>query len=237
MLDMVIHEKVLAEFKKRGYDVFSGTPGDMKEWNDLFTTQMHAGIGIGLGGPVSQNHASFYRILNVLKETGGYKETIQAAKRVLHAGEEYAIFHLRIEGQNYDGRPLSEAWPQRGVYFMPVWEKVYDGLKNKWVESDQVVSSNPVFEYPFKNERTQIETLDGKKKPALELFTPETKCHVIANNKQKLAVSQDDWLKLDRKQISEKYDKPATQTALNDLVAAITQAQRLVGDNPHVGKA
>lgn len=228
---MPIHPKTLAAFAKKGLT----TSEDPKTGREVplqdFELQMIRGIGMG-----NQNtdHNSWYWLVDKLKEAGEKPiESISAAKRVVDpkSKKEYVLVAYRIEGTHYDGTPLSETWREYGLYFVPNFKKVYDGKRNRWLESDEVVSSTTVYQFEFEGEKTKIESpISGKMLSITDLIREDTQFHAITDKGKKLKVVKDDWFNLSsREKFVSKYNANPVNSALEDLTRAISRAQELTG--------
>jgi hypothetical protein len=212
-----IHEKVLAEFKKRGYDI-----------TDPVAMQFQAG-----GGDSRQNHGSWHWTLNILKERREedkmpFQQTVVAAKRVIDpkSKKEYVLVTFQIEGQHYNNEKITDRWTEKGVYRLPTFKRAFDAKKMRWVETDEVLgSTDNIYEYPFKGAKTEIEDVDGKWRPITDFITTETKWHVKADNAIKLKVTQEDWLSMKREDLLAKYENRSPQSAaIEGLTKTMKQA-------------
>lgn len=216
---MPIHPAVIKEFEKKGYVFKDPTAEGFQKGDDACFIK-----GLSKG---KTNHTTFYQTLAMLRETGSLKQKIIAAKRVKIGDKEWVVLALDIVGAHYSGEPVAEHWPDYGFYEMPVWKRVFSGVRNRWEETDEVVSSQPVYEIPFKGDKTDFKDIDGKTVKLVDMIDGETR--FLVQSRHKLKVSQSDWFRLGYDEIVKKYEESATQTALQDLTDAIKKAELLTG--------
>ena len=215
---MPIDQRTIEAFKKKGYEMDRGD-GDM-----------HWQFVAGIDSTNKASHASWHWNLSIMRETGQpIQESIIAAKRVYVAEEkkEYVLFTYQIEGQHHDGSTLTATWMAKGRYELPIWKRIFNGEKNRWVESDIVAGSKAIYEYEWKGPKTQIANLEGKMVPMTSLFNETTRYLVVADNGTKLKVTHDDFMQLPRAELIAKYNTNPQVAAFEKFTQALTQAESL----------
>ncbi|WP_415283502.1 hypothetical protein [Candidatus Nitrososphaera sp. FF02] len=229
---MPIHKKTLEAFREKGLlhevDAITGQEREMEDGDHRI--QFIQGIG---QGNQYQNHATWYRLLAIAEDRGVEpEERILTANRVVGPeGKDHCLFTYQISCMHYDGSTvLNERYTGYGKYYLPVWRRKFNGLKQRFEETDEVAGATTHWQFPFTGEKMKIESpVTGKEIPIDKLLTGESRFYITADNNKKYVVSRQDWMSMTRKQLLAKYgsENPQAQ-ALTELTAAITKAQNLV---------
>ena len=129
--------------------------------------------GIGAGYQNS-NHQSWHWLLNKCKVNGETpKDEVLAAKRVINPkdGKEYCLVTYQISGYTYKGKPVNERWNEKGLHWLPVFDKAPNYEKLQMEEIPLVAYSEPVYEFRWRGDKTKITNWEWKEVLLTDLIT------------------------------------------------------------------